>query len=73
MKRLLNDQSRCAGRTHYLIAKDEFCEHRETCLRYMSFIKFDRENGIDKYRGIPVAAWLCDESFSNKIELENEK
>lgn len=69
-KALPFDMARCSGR--YSLgdgtADDpgNWCSYRETCARYMSFVKWDREAGIPDYRGISVT--MATPDCRNKIE-----
>jgi hypothetical protein len=52
MKKLSKQEWRCSGR--FCLKKSGHCPKRETCLRYLALVKYDKENGIKDYRKIPV-------------------
>lgn len=53
MRKLTNDDFRCAGM--YTIGLPDACPDRERCLRYLHFLRLDREAGIENYQGMTVA------------------
>jgi hypothetical protein len=63
---LSNKDARCSG--IYKIGKIEACPKRGRCLRYLHFLKLDREAGIENYQGISVVMAVKD----CKIFLEAE-
>jgi hypothetical protein len=66
MKKLPKQEWRCSGR--FCFKNNEICLERDTCLRYLSLIKFDRENGIENYQGIPVL--MAEKNCQEKINIE---
>lgn len=71
-KALPFDKARCSGR--YSLGEGtagdpgNWCPQRETCARYMSFVKWDREAGLTNYRGVLVV--MASRECMNKIEAE---
>ena len=65
---LPRDISRCAG---VKFGDDQkICKDRNSCLRYTTFGKTDRENGIENYANISVMSMMCnDDEFQSKIEV----
>jgi hypothetical protein len=52
MDKLTNKMVRCSGK--YDFYTERTCPTRDRCLRYQSFVRLDKENGIEHYRGVPV-------------------
>lgn len=74
MKTLALDISRCSGTIRFNNAPEgEFpahdtCPERDTCQRYLAFVKWDKDAVIPDYRGISVT--MAAEECGIKIELE---
>jgi hypothetical protein len=49
---LTNKEPRCAG--IYVVGLPGACPDRDRCLRYLHFLRLDREAGIENYQGIFV-------------------
>lgn len=69
MKTLPLDYSRCSGRTGFTIDGPQWCEHKDTCQRYLAFSKWDDKAGITNYRGISV--FMAMQDCRHKIEVED--
>ena len=61
------DKARCSGRMDF-DPDGQWCEHRDTCQRYLAFTAWDREAGIPDYRGISVT--MATPDCRNKIEAQ---
>jgi len=60
------DVGRCAGR--YDFEPDgEWCPHRDSCQRYLAFVKLDKAAGVPDYKGIPVSMGVPD--CDHKIDV----
>lgn len=55
------DVSRCSGRFDFDADNTRWCEHKDTCARYLSFVYWDKGK-VPDYRGIAVtmAAENCE-------------
>jgi hypothetical protein len=59
MKKLAYDMARCAARFNFT-AGGKWCEHRQSCQRFLAFTEWDKAAGIPHYRGIPVTMGRAD-------------
>ena len=59
------DIGRCSGRFNFDADNTHWCEHKDTCARYLSFVHWDK-GVVDDYRGISVS--MAIESCDHKIE-----
>ena len=67
MKNTLSyDTARCTGRYDFEPTGD-WCPERDTCQRYLAFVHWDREAGIEDYRPIPVS--MARKDCTDKIEV----
>ena len=67
MKRPLPfDTSRCSGRFDFE-HDGKWCEHKDTCARYLSFVYWDKGK-VPDYRGIAVHMAMDD--CTQRIEVE---
>lgn len=68
MKTLPLDISRCSARYDF-DPDGEWCPERDTCQRYLAFLKWDREAGVPDYKGISVT--MGRPGCTLKIEANN--
>lgn len=66
-KTLGYDTARCAGRYDFDPVGD-WCPERDTCQRYLAFVYWDKEAGLEDYQLIPVT--MARQDCYNKIEVE---
>ena len=64
---LMFDVSRCSGRFDFDADNTRWCEHKDTCARYLSFTQWDHGH-IPHYRGIAVHMAMDD--CTQRIEVE---
>ena len=62
------DTARCAGRYDF-DPVGGWCPERDTCQRYLAFVHWDREAGIEDYRRIPVNT--ASQDCKHKIEVKH--
>jgi hypothetical protein len=60
------DIQRCAGRFDFDADDGEWCAHRDTCARYLTFTDWDQRI-VDNYKGIAVGMGVRDCTI--KIEV----
>lgn len=63
------DTARCAGR-YDLQPDGKWCPERDTCQRYLAFIKWDKAAGVPDYSRIAVK--MGQPGCKDKIDLENK-
>lgn len=66
-KTLGYDTARCAGRYDFN-PTGGWCPERDTCQRYLAFVYWDREAGLEDYQLIPVT--MARQDCESKIEVE---
>ncbi len=64
---LMFDVSRCSGRFDFDADNTRWCEHKDTCARYLSFVYWDKGK-VPDYRGISVT--MAMDECEIKIEVE---
>lgn len=69
MKPLLLDVGRCSGRIDFDAENTRWCDHKETCARYLTFVKWDQGH-VPHYRGISVS--MAIDNCTHKIEVLDE-
>ena len=68
MKSLPFDIARCSGRMD-LLPDGQWCDQRDTCKRYLSFVSWDR-GVVPDYRGIGVS--MATPDCQHKIEAQQQ-
>lgn len=69
MQQLDKTEWRCSGR--YAFDQIGTCLERETCMRYLALIKYDRINNLENYQGMTVL--MARRDCKDKIEVKNER
>jgi len=72
MKKLSKSDWRCSGR-FCLSARGEYCLEKDSCVRYLSLLAFDKENGIKDYNEIPVKMAMPNCKEKIQVNIDNEK
>ena len=63
------DVGRCSGRFDFDADNTRWCDHKETCARYLTFVKWDQGH-VPHYRGIGVS--MAIDNCTHKIEVLDE-
>jgi len=73
MKKLSKSDWRCTGR-YCLTTRGACCPQRDSCVRYLSLMRFDYDSGVPDYHDIPVlmAKPGCNEMMPVTVENEED-